>query len=127
MDFDPKKNYYEVLWVSESATTDEIKKAFRKLAIKHHPDKWWSKEKFQEINEAYWVLSDEKKRQQYDDLREDLVGIDDLIFETLVIFDDLVIEQVLISIFEIYYDEFFEDDLVDDEVRLKSERIWRKL
>ena len=70
MDFDPKKNYYEVLWVSESATTDEIKKAFRKLAIKYHPDKWWSKEKFQEINEAYWVLSDEKKRWQYDAFRK---------------------------------------------------------
>ncbi len=70
MDFDPKKNYYEVLWVSESASVDEIKKAFRKLAIKHHPDKWWSKEKFQEINEAYWVLSDEKKRQQYDAFRK---------------------------------------------------------
>jgi len=70
MDFDPKKNYYEILWVSESATTDEIKKAFRKLAIKHHPDKWWSKEKFQEINEAYWVLSDEKKRWQYDAFRK---------------------------------------------------------
>ena len=61
MDFDPKKNYYDILWVSESASTDEIKKAFRKLAIKHHPDRWWSKEKFQEINEAYQVLSDEKK------------------------------------------------------------------
>ena len=70
MDFDPKKNYYDILWVSESASTDEIKKAFRKLAIKHHPDKWWSKEKFQEINEAYWVLSDEKKRWQYDAFRK---------------------------------------------------------
>lgn len=70
MDFDPKKNYYEVLWVGESATTDEIKKAFRKLAIKHHPDRGGSKEKFQEINEAYTVLSDEKKRQQYDAYRK---------------------------------------------------------
>ena len=70
MDFDPKKNYYEILGVGESATTDEIKKAFRKLAIKHHPDKWGSKEKFQEINEAYGVLSDEKKRQQYDAFRK---------------------------------------------------------
>ena len=42
MDFDPKKNYYDILWVSESASVDEIKKAFRKLAIKHHPDRWWS-------------------------------------------------------------------------------------
>jgi len=70
MDFDPKKNYYDILWVSESASTDEIKKAFRKLAIKHHPDRWWSKEKFQEINEAYQVLSDEKKRWQYDAFRK---------------------------------------------------------
>ncbi len=70
MDFDPKKNYYEILWVWESATTDEIKKAFRKLAIKHHPDRGWSKEKFQEINEAYTVLSDDKKRQQYDAYRK---------------------------------------------------------
>ena len=53
MDFDPKKNYYEVLWVNESASVNEIKKALRKLSIKHHPDRWWSKEKFQEINEVY--------------------------------------------------------------------------
>ena len=70
MDFDPKKNYYDILWVSESASIEEIKKAFRKLAIKHHPDRWWSKEKFQEINEAYQVLSDEKKRGQYDAFRK---------------------------------------------------------
>ncbi len=70
MDFDPKKNYYDILWVSESASVDEIKKAFRKLAIKHHPDRWGSKEKFQEINEAYQVLSDEKKRWQYDAFRK---------------------------------------------------------
>ena len=66
MDFDPKKNYYEILWVGEDATQDEIKKAFRKWAVKYHPDRGGSKEKFQEINEAYQVLSDEKKKQQYD-------------------------------------------------------------
>jgi len=70
MDFDPKKNYYEILWVDENASTAEIKKAFRKLAIKYHPDRWGSKEKFQEINEAHGVLSDEKKRQQYDAYRK---------------------------------------------------------
>ena len=70
MDFDPKKNYYEILGVSENATADEIKKTFRKEAVKHHPDRWWSKEKFQEINEAYQVLSDEQKRQQYDMYRK---------------------------------------------------------
>jgi DnaJ-class molecular chaperone len=70
MDFDPKKDYYTVLGVSEMATTDEIKKAFRKLAVKHHPDRGGTKEKFQEINEAHSVLSDEKKRQQYDLFRK---------------------------------------------------------
>ncbi|MDR0860172.1 MAG: DnaJ domain-containing protein [Candidatus Peribacteria bacterium] len=71
MDFDPKKDYYSLLGVSETATTDEIKKAFRKLAVKHHPDRaGGNKEKFQEINEAHGVLSDEKKRQQYDMYRK---------------------------------------------------------
>ena len=58
-------------WINMIAPTeDEIKKAFRKLAIKHHPDRGGSKEKFQEINEAYTVLSDDKKRQQYDAYRK---------------------------------------------------------
>ena len=70
MDFDPKKDYYTMLWVSETATTDEIKKAFRKLAVKHHPDRGGSKEEFQKVNEAHGVLSDEKKRQQYDAYRK---------------------------------------------------------
>ncbi len=69
-EFDPNKNYYEILGVSEDASEDEIKKAFRKLAVKHHPDKWWDQEKFKEINEAYQVLSDSKKRQQYDAFRK---------------------------------------------------------
>ena len=70
MDFDPSKDYYAVLWVEESANADEIKTAFRRLAMKHHPDKkWWSTEKFQEINEAYGVLSDASKKQHYDAYR----------------------------------------------------------
>lgn len=64
-----KRDYYEVLGVAKNATIDEIKRAFRKLAMKYHPDRNKEKDaeaKFKEINEAYQVLSDEKKRQIYD-------------------------------------------------------------
>ncbi|MDO9556521.1 MAG: molecular chaperone DnaJ [Coriobacteriia bacterium] len=61
-----RKDYYDILGVSKSSTTDEIKKAFRKQARKHHPDAGGSEEKFKEINEAYEVLSDAEKRKQYD-------------------------------------------------------------
>ncbi len=61
------KDYYEILGVSKSATDDEIKKAYRKLAHKYHPDKSGGDEaKFKEVNEAYQVLSDKSKRSQYD-------------------------------------------------------------
>jgi len=71
MDFDPKKNYYEILWVAEDASDEDIKKAFRKAAVKYHPDKpGGSKEKFQEINWAYQVIWDKQKRQQYDAFRK---------------------------------------------------------
>ncbi|HMY81005.1 MAG TPA: DnaJ C-terminal domain-containing protein [Candidatus Absconditabacterales bacterium] len=69
-DFDPKKDYYSVLGVAETATDDEIKKAFRKAAMKHHPDKGGNAEKFKEINEANMILSDKSKRNQYDSVRK---------------------------------------------------------
>lgn len=59
-------DYYQTLGVSRTATADEIKKAFRKLARKHHPDAGGDEAKFKEINEAYEVLSDDKKRKLYD-------------------------------------------------------------
>jgi molecular chaperone DnaJ len=61
------KDYYQILGVGKSATPDEIKKAYRKLAHQYHPDKGTGDEaKFKEVNEAYQVLSDEKKRSNYD-------------------------------------------------------------
>ncbi len=69
------KDYYKSLGVSKTATADEVKKAFRKLAKKHHPDynpgNKAAEAKFKEINEAYEVLSDPKKRQRYDQLGPD--------------------------------------------------------
>ena len=60
------KDYYQILGVDKKATKDEIKKAFRKKAHEHHPDKGnGNADKFKEINEAYQVLSDKQKRQQY--------------------------------------------------------------
>lgn len=62
-----KRDYYEVLGVPKTATADDIKKAFRKLALEHHPDRHGGDDsKFKEINEAYEVLKDEKKRSAYD-------------------------------------------------------------
>ena len=66
-----KRDYYEVLGVSKDATEKDIKKAYRKLAFKWHPDKnpdnkKEAEEKFKEVNEAYSVLSDPEKRRQYD-------------------------------------------------------------
>ena len=65
-----KQDYYQVLGISKTATQDEIKAAYRKLALKYHPDRnpgnKESEEKFKEAAEAYEILSDEQKRQQYD-------------------------------------------------------------
>ena len=59
-------DYYKVLGVPASATQDEIKSAYRKLAMKHHPDRGGDPKKFQEIQEAYDTLSDEQKRAEHD-------------------------------------------------------------
>ena len=59
-------NYYKVLGLDESATESEIKKAYKKLAIKYHPDKGGDSEKFNKISEAYQVLSCPEKKDEYD-------------------------------------------------------------
>jgi len=63
-----KRDYYEVLGLDKTAGEDEIKKAFRKQAIKHHPDKGGDETAFKEVNEAYEVLSNSQKRQAYDQM-----------------------------------------------------------
>ncbi len=71
---DPRKNYYEALGVPEDASGDDIRKAFRRLAKKYHPDvnpgSKTAESKFKEINEAHEVLSDAKKRAEYDAVRK---------------------------------------------------------
>jgi molecular chaperone DnaJ len=70
-----KRDYYEILGISKTASPDEIKKAFRKQAIQYHPDKEGGDEaKFKEVNEAYEVLKDPSKRQRYDQFGHAGVG-----------------------------------------------------
>ncbi len=69
-----KRDYYEVLGVGKDASADEIKKAFRRAAVKHHPDQGGDEAKFKELNEAYEVLKDQAKRQRYDQFGHAGVG-----------------------------------------------------
>src|ERR1700677_3653003 len=69
-----KQDYYDVLGVSKGASPDEVKKAFRRSAIEHHPDRGGDETKFKELNEAYEVLKDPEKRKRYDQFGHAGVG-----------------------------------------------------
>lgn len=64
------KDYYQILGVERSATADDIKRAYRRLASQHHPDRGGDTAKFQEIQEAYSILGDDQKRSEYDNPRQ---------------------------------------------------------
>lgn len=68
-----QKDYYKILGVSEKASPEEIKKVYRKLALKYHPDRnpgnKEAEAKFKEISEAYYIVGDEKRRREYDEMR----------------------------------------------------------
>jgi len=70
------KDYYEILGVARDASSEDIKRAFHKLAHKHHPHKGGDEKKFKEINEAYQILSDKEKREQYDKFGDTSEGSD---------------------------------------------------
>ena len=73
-----KRDYYEILEIEKTATPDEIKSAYRKMAMKYHPDRnpgnKEAEDKFKECAEAYEVLSDEQKRRQYDQYGDSMFG-----------------------------------------------------
>ncbi len=69
-----KRDYYEVLGVGKNASADELKKAYRRLAVQHHPDRGGNEEQFKEVNEAYEVLKDDSKRKRYDQFGHAGVG-----------------------------------------------------
>jgi len=99
------KDYYQILGVADNASQEDIKKAFRKLAFKHHPDtnpgnERQAEEKFKEINEAYGVLGDNDKRQQYDFARSGQfagVGYDGFQYSRQDIFRDTFANQVMFN------------------------------
>jgi molecular chaperone DnaJ len=70
----PKRDYYEILGVGKTASADELKKAFRRAAVQHHPDRGGDEAQFKEVNEAYEVLKDPSKRQRYDQFGHAGVG-----------------------------------------------------
>src|SRR6201986_2737714 len=74
MSMPTQRDYYEVLGVKKDASADEIKKAFRRSAIEHHPDRGGDEAKFKELNEAYEVLKDTDKRKRYDQFGHAGVG-----------------------------------------------------
>ncbi|UCD08577.1 MAG: DnaJ domain-containing protein [Dehalococcoidales bacterium] len=98
------KDYYQILGLNKTASADQVKKAYRKLAMQYHPDhnhgkEEWSNEKFKDINEAFSILGDPEKKLQYDQ------------FGTVGTFDDILGSQVTRETFEELIQDFGEAGL----------------
>jgi DnaJ-class molecular chaperone len=112
---DNNKDYYAILGVSEQATEEELRRAYRRLALTHHPDKNpgdpKAEERFKAISEAYAVLMDQGKRRQYDTFRQTQVGVGDptgggFQYSQEEIFRDLFSNPAMSSIFQEMNREF---------------------
>jgi len=117
-----KRDYYEVLGVNKSATPDQIKSAYRKLAVKHHPDKnkgdKASEEKFKEASEAYHVLSIQNVNKAMTTLvmrHLKMVAVEEVV---LVILIFLVPFQIYLKIFlemDLVVEDVLEDQIIEDQ------------
>ena len=115
-----KRDYYDVLGVSKSASPDELKSAYRKLAVKYHPDKnpgdKSAEDKFKEASEAYGVLSDKSKKENYDNFGH-------AAFENGAVVEVVleVSEVLVVLIFQIFLRIFLVTLVVADEVQEEAQ------
>ena len=119
-----KRDYYEVLGVIKSASAEGVKKAYRKLALKHHPDRnkddKAAEEKFKEASEAYHVLSDKKRRTNYDQFGhaafEGVGGRGGFSNFDFSIFFQIFLVQILLMIFLKVLEELGEEGVEDLQI-----------
>ncbi len=104
------KDYYKILGISPDATEKDIKRAYRKLALRYHPDRNpgdpLAEERFKEVSEAYAVLVDPDKRRQYDEIRTDKERLKNFRYSQEEIFKDMFTEHRFSNIFEELFKEF---------------------
>ncbi len=114
-----KRDYYDVLGVNKSASPEELKSAYRKLAVKYHPDKnpgdKGAEEKFKEASEAYGILSDKSKKENYDNFTITLVMLP-LKMVAVDKVDLEVLEVLVVQIFQTYLRIFLATSVVEEEV-----------